>query len=76
MYTIYYTENDSPEEVRIGMVSAPDPSVAQQIAEMQFTNSRIVRIKELCPPEDETRYPGARFIKGKFHPVPATDEMV
>ena len=76
MYTVYYTESDSPGEVRIGMVSAPDPSVAHRIAEMQFANAHIVEIKELTPPEEETRFPGARFIKGKFHPVSYSDETV
>ena len=76
MYTVYYTDSDSPNEVRIGMVSAPDRSVAHRIAEMQFVNAHIVEIKELTPPEEETRFPGARFIKGRFLPVSYSDETV
>ena len=69
MYTIYYTDEDQPDETRIGMVSAPNSTIAHRIAEMQFINSRIHKVMELTPPEEETRFPGARFINGEFRPV-------
>ncbi len=69
MYTVYYMESSSPEVTRAGMVSAPSETIARRIAEMQFNNSRILGISELSPPETDTRYPGARFIGGKFQPV-------
>ena len=69
MYTVYYTDEDAPEETRIGMGSAPNSAIAHRIAEMQFINSRIHKVMELTPPDEETRYPGARFINGEFQPV-------
>jgi len=69
MYTIYYTDDDQPDETRIGMVSAPNSTIAHRIAEMQFINSRIHKVMELTPPEAETEFPGARFINGEFRPV-------
>ena len=75
MYTVYYTENDTPAEQRIGMVSAPNLGVAHRIAELQFVNATIVKVVELTPPEEETRFPGARFINGEFRPVLYHDEI-
>jgi hypothetical protein len=75
MYTVFYTENDSPAEQRIGMVSAPNLSSAQRIAELQFANATILKVVELTPPERETHFPGARFIKGEFRPVLYHDEI-
>lgn len=51
------------------MVSAPSQMVAHRIAEMQFINSTIHKIMELTPPEEETKFPGARFINGEFRPI-------
>ena len=76
MYTVYYAEHDSPEETRTGMVSAPSELVAHRIAEMQFTNSTIKKIMQLAPPEDEMKFPGARFIKGKFRPIIHQDDLM
>jgi len=76
MYTVYYTEHDSPEETRIGMVSASSKLIAHRIAEMQFINSTIHKIMELTPPEEETKFPGARFINGEFRPVIHHDELM
>ena len=76
MYTVYYAEYDSPEETRTGMVSAPSELVAHRIAEMQFTNSTIKKIMQLTPPEDEMKFPGARFIKGEFRPVIHQDDLM
>ena len=76
MYKIYYTENDAPDEPRIGMVSAPNLAVACRVAEMQFVNSTITKVIEMTPPEEETRFPGARFIRGEFRPVAYADEMM
>ena len=76
MYTIYYSDNDVPDEPRIGMVSAPNPGTARRIAEMQFVNSTIHRVVEMTPPDEETRFPGARFINGEFRPVHYIDEVV
>ena len=76
MYTIYYKEDDTPAETRIGMVSAPNAAVAHRIAEQQFVNATIVQVKELTPPETETRAPGARFINGRFHPVFQDDREI
>lgn len=76
MYTVYYAEHDSPEETRTGMVSAPSELVAHRIAEMQFTNSTIKKIMQLAPPEDEMKFPGARFIKGEFRPVTHQDDLM
>ena len=76
MYTVYYAEHDSPEETRTGMVSAPSELVAHRIAEMQFTNSTIKKIMQLAPPEDEMKFPGARFIKGEFRPVRHQDDLM
>ena len=75
MYTVYYTENDSPAEQRVGMVSAPSLGVAQRVAELQFINSTILKVVELTPPDREMDYPGARFIKGEFRPVLYHDEI-
>jgi hypothetical protein len=75
MYTVYYSEHDAPDERRIGIVSAPNSSIALRIAEMQFINATIHKISELTPPEDETRFPGARFINGEFRPVMHQDEV-
>jgi hypothetical protein len=69
MFTIYYMENDAPNETRVGMVSAPNEAIAHRVAEQQFINATIIGVSELTPPETETRAPGARFIKGRFHPV-------
>lgn len=69
MYTVYYTENGSPSVTRVGMISAPSEAIAHRIAELQFRNARIIGISELTPPENDTRFPGARFINGKFEPV-------
>ncbi len=69
MYTVYYSENESPDVTRMGMVSAPSEAIARRIAEMQFSTSRILGISELSPPEADTRFPGARFIGGRFQPV-------
>ena len=74
MYTVYYSEYDSPDETRVGIVSASSQFVAQRIAEMQFVNSNIHRILETTPPEEETKFPGARFIKGEFRPIIQQDE--
>ena len=76
MYTVYYAEHDSPEETRTGMVSAPSELVAHRIAEMQFTNSTIKKIMQLAPPEDEMKFPGARFITGEFRPVIHQDDLM
>ena len=76
MYTVYYAEHDSPEETRTGMVSAPSELVAHRIAEMQFTNSTIKKIMQLAPPEDEMKFPGARFIKGEIRPVIHQDDLM
>ena len=76
MYTVYYAEHDSPEETRTGMGSAPSELVAHRIAEMQFTNSTIKKIMQLAPPEDEMKFPGARFIKGEFRPVIHQDDLM
>ena len=76
MYAIYYIENDAPDELRIGMVSAPNLTIAHRVAEMQFINSRIDQVKELTPPEEEVRYPGARFINGEFRPTIHHDELM
>ena len=76
MYTVYYAEHDSPEETRTGMVSAPSELVAHRIAEMQFTNSTIKKIMQLAPPEDEMKFPGARFINGEFRPVIHQDDLM
>lgn len=75
MYTVYYAEKDLPDETCIGMVSAPNASIAHRVAEMQFVDSTILRVVELTPPECETRYPGARFINGRFHAVVYQDEV-
>jgi hypothetical protein len=69
MYRIFYTEDGASDEPRIGMVSAPNASAARRIAERQFVNSTIVRVIEMTPPEQDTRFPGARFIRGEFRPV-------
>src|SRR5690349_1720467 len=69
MYRIVYTEHDAPDEPRVGMVSPPNAGAARQIAERQFINSTIVRVVEMTPPEEDTRFPGARFIRGEFRPV-------
>ena len=61
--------------LRYGIVSAPNKSIALRIAEMQFVNATIHKISELTPPEDETRFPGARFINGEFRPVVHQDEV-
>ena len=76
MYTVYYAEHDSPEETRTGMVSAPSELAAHRIAEMQFTDSTIKKIMQLAPPEDKTKFPGARFIKGEFRPVIHQDDLM
>ena len=76
MYTVYYAEHDSPEETRTGMVSAPSELIAHRIAEMQFTNSTIKKIMQLAPPEDEMKFPGARFIKGEFRPIIQQDDLM
>jgi hypothetical protein len=75
MYTVFYTENDTPAEQRVGMVSAPNLGAAQRIAELQFINATIQKVVELTPPDRETRFPGARFIKGEFRPVLYHDEI-
>jgi len=75
MFTVYYTENDSPAEQRIGMVSAPNLGVAQRIAELQFVNSTILKVVELTPPNRDMQFPGARFIRGEFRPVLYHDEI-
>ena len=76
MYTVYYAEHDSPEETRTGMVSAPSELVAHRIAEMQFSNSTIKKIMQLAPPEEEMKFPGARFINGEFRPVIHQDDLM
>ena len=76
MYTVYYAEHDSPEETKTGMVSAPSELIAHRIAEMQFTNSTIKKIMQLAPPEDEMKFPGARFINGEFRPVIHQDDLM
>ena len=76
MYTVYYSENDSPDETRIGIVSAPSEVIAHKIAEMQFINSTIHKVMVLTPPEGETRFPGARFINGEFRPVIHHDDVI
>ena len=74
MCTVYNSEYDSPHETRIGMVSAPSQMVAHRVAELQFIDSKIHKIMELTPPEEEVRFPGARFINGEFRPIPQHDE--
>jgi hypothetical protein len=69
MYRIIYMEEDAPDQPRVGMVSAPNEAAARKIAERQFVNSTILRVLEMTPPEDDTRFPGARFIRGEFRPV-------
>ena len=69
MYTVYYSEYDSPHETRIGMVSAPSHMVAHRVAELQFIDSKIHKVMELTPPEEEVKFPGARFINGEFRPI-------
>ncbi len=76
MYTIYYTEYDTPNKTCVGMVSAPNRSIAHRIAEMQFINSTIHKVMELTPPEEETRFPGARFINGEFRPTQYQDDLI
>ena len=76
MYTVYYSEYDSPEQTRIGMVSAPSELVAHRVAELQFINSKIHKVMELTPPEEEIKFPGARFINGEFRPVANHDELM
>ena len=76
MYTVYYSEYDSPHETRIGMVSAPSQMVAHRVAELQFIDSKIHKVMELTPPEEEVRFPGARFINGEFLPIQQHDEMI
>jgi len=75
MYTVYYIENDSPAEQRIAMISAPTPEAAQRIAELKFADSTILKVVELTPPEQEARFPSARFINGEFRPVLYHDEI-
>ena len=58
------------------MVSAPSELAAHRIAEMQFTDSTIKKIKQLVPPEDEMKFPGARFIKGEFRPIIHQDDLM
>ena len=76
MYTVYYSEYDSPAETRIGIVSAPSELIAHKIAEMQFINSTILKVMELTPPEGGTQFPGARFINGEFRPVIHSDDIM
>ena len=76
MFTIYYSENEAPNETRIGMVSAPNEAIAYRVAQTLFSNSTILDIDEISPPEEETKYPGARFINGQFHPVSYQDEII
>lgn len=75
MYTIYYQEKGAPKETRVGMVSAPNETIAHRVASSLFANSKILGIDEISPPEEETKYPGARFIKGKFYPVGHLDDV-
>jgi hypothetical protein len=76
MFTIYYTDSDTPDQPRIGMVSAPNATIARRIAESQFAGATIRKIIELTPPETDTRYPGARFINGEFRPVVYADDFM
>ena len=76
MYTVYYAEYDSPDETRVGMVSAPSEVVAHRIAEMQFVNSTIHKVMEISPTNEETNFPGARFINGEFRPVIHQDDLM
>ena len=76
MYTVYYSEFDSPNATRIGMVSAPSEMVAHRVAELQFIDSKIHKVMELTPPDEEVKFPGARFINGEFRPIPQHDEMI
>ena len=76
MYTVYYAEYDSPDETRIGIVSAPSELIAHRIAKMQFINSTIHKIMEITPPDDDKNFPGARFINGEFRPVIHHDDLM
>lgn len=47
MFTIYYQENDTPRETRVGMVSAPNEAIAYRVAQSLFANSTILGITEI-----------------------------
>ena len=44
--------------------------------QLQFINSKIHKVMELTPPEEEIKFPGARFINGEFRPVANHDELM
>lgn len=75
MYTIYYQEKGSPKETRVGMVSASNEAIAHRVASSLFANSTILGVDEISPPEEETKYPGARFINGEFRPAVHHDDV-
>ena len=62
MYTVYYSEYDSPDETRIGMVSAPSELVARRVAELQFIDSKIHKVMELTPPAEELKFPARALL--------------
>ena len=50
--------------------------VAHRVAELQFIDSKIHKVMELTPLDEEVKFPGARFINGEFRPIHKHNEMI
>ena len=73
-YNLHYVHADAPRDVRLERVLAPNLAAALNMAARLFPDTTILRIRKTPPRPRVDAYPGARFIRGTFHPV-RTDEQ-
>jgi len=72
-FSILYAAPGSPEQVHVEVLQAPSETAARRAAEYLFPGYDVLSVCPAVMPRDDTAYPRARFIKGRFHAADAVE---
>ncbi|MDH5750063.1 MAG: hypothetical protein OEY85_12210 [Rhodospirillales bacterium] len=75
-YSVYYVQASNGGDVLIEVVEAPNATVARQNAKKRLPGSTILHIRKGIDPADQSDFPSARFIKGKFRLANFSDDSM
>jgi len=90
-FSVFHVKRQSPEEIHLETIMAPDIESARKIAIDSLSNSTVLHVRgigetsflrecndtsPLSPPTLSGPLPGARFIKGEFHATSEKDEKI
>ena len=75
VYTVVHIEDNDTKSISIGLIDAKNQIAATIAANKKFPKSTILKVsvkKNYC---DYSKYPDAKFIRGKFHSVKKSSEV-